>query len=249
MRRFGVVVALALIAVPSASAGSLQLDATINTSRTPGTATDCPPGAPATALCAKYTGATASIRGLGDVTSHYTKIITSQAGTSDCEVILRSAVLEVEGEGTIELSTNSCWRFALPASVGPFPFTITRGTGSYAGATGTLMWSSAVAATPPGSRDSWVGTISVSGYEFDVTPPSFSGARSKLVRVQKKVKRVRVRYAVKAADEVDGGLLATCEPASGSFFRVGRTRVTCSAIDSSANVAEVSFTVTVKRRR
>jgi hypothetical protein len=92
-------------------------------------------------------------------------------------------------------------------------------------------------------------TLTVPGHEFDLTPPAFSGARSKLVRIAKKAKRVRVRYAVTATDAVDGSVPATCKPASRRFFRVGRTKVTCSAVDSSANAGEVTFTVTVKRRR
>jgi hypothetical protein len=38
-------------------------------------------------------------------------------------------------------------------------------------------------------------------------------------------------------------------PRSGSRFRVGRTRVTCSATDTSANTRKATFTVTVKPRR
>jgi hypothetical protein len=248
MGRISLVVALALMVAPAAGAGSLQLEATVNMSRTPGTAADCPPGAPAAALCAKYSGQS-SIRGLGDVAARYTKMITSMTG-SGCEVsIPRPAVMEVTGKGTIELKTEACWFFRLPTSLGPYQFTIVGGTGTYVGATGVLTFSSQVAATPPGARDLWSGTLTVPGYEFDVTPPSFSGARDKIVRVPKKAKRVRVRYAVTARDAVDGSVASSCEPASGRFFRVGRTKVTCSAVDSSANAGEATFTVTVKRRR
>jgi hypothetical protein len=157
--------------------------------------------------------------------------------------------MEVDGKGTIELKTEACWFFRLPTSLGPYQFTVVGGTGTYAGVRGVLTFSSQVAATPPGARDLWSGTLTVPGYEFDVTPPSFSGARNKIVRVPKKAKRVRVRYAVTARDAVDGSVASSCEPASGRFFRVGRTKVTCSAVDSSANAGEATFTVTVKRRR
>ena len=248
MGRISLVVALALMVAPAAGAGSLQLEATVNMSRTPGTAADCPPGAPAAALCAKYSGQS-SIRGLGDVAARYTKMITSMTG-SGCEVsIPRPAVMEVTRKGTIELKTEACWFFRLPTSLGPYQFTVVGGTGTYIGVTGVLTFSSQVAATPPGARDLWSGTLTVPGHEFDLTPPAFSGARSKLVRIAKKAKRVRVRYAVTATDAVDGSVPATCKPASGRFFRVGRTKVTCSAVDSSANAGEVTFTVTVKRRR
>jgi HYR domain len=240
--------AVGLAVATSASAGSLELNATLNMSRTPGTAADCAPGAPDTALCARYSGE-ASIRGLGAVTSRYTKMITSMTGAG-CEVSIPTpAVIEVASKGTIELSTDACWLFRLPISIGPFQFTVGGGTGSYAGATGVLTFTSQVAATPPGARDLWTGTLTVPGYEFDLTPPTFTGARNRVVKVAKKAKRVRVRYSVKATDAVDGPLAATCAPRSGSMFRLGRKRVTCSAEDSSANSATKSFIVTVKRRR
>jgi hypothetical protein len=50
-------------------------------------------------------------------------------------------------------------------------------------------------------------------------------------------------------DAVDGPVLAVCTRRSGSYFRLGRTKVTCGATDSSENSAARSFTVTVKRRR
>jgi hypothetical protein len=45
------------------------------------------------------------------------------------------------------------------------------------------------------------------------------------VRAPKRAKRVRVRYSVTAQDAVDGSLPAVCTPRSGTFFRVGRTKV------------------------
>jgi hypothetical protein len=240
--------AAAAAAAPHRATGSLELNVTMNSSRLPATSIDCPPQAPATALCARYTG-TGTIRGLGDVTTRYTKMITSMTGVG-CEVSIPGpVVIEVAGKGTIELTTDACWLFMLPTSIGPFQFTITGGTGTYAGASGTLTFTSQVASTPPGSRDTWTGTLTVPGYEFDLTPPVFRGARNRTVKVPKKVKRVRVRYVVNATDGVDGLVRTTCEPRSGSVFRRGRTKVTCSAIDSSDNSAQVRFVVTVKARR
>jgi hypothetical protein len=248
----GFIVAVAVTAAaPGArdrASGTLAIDTTVSSTRTPAGADDCPPGVPSRAVCAKYTGEGA-IRGLGRVTTRYTKIITSMLG-SGCEVsVARPLVIEVEAKGTIELASDACWFFRLPIDIGPFQFTVTGGSGTYGGATGSLTFSSRVAATPPGSRDTWTGTLSVPGYEFDLTPPTLTGARNRIVRVAKKAKRVRVRYSARANDAVDGSVPVTCEPRSGRFFKVGRTKVTCTAEDSSLNSATKSFTVSVKRRR
>ena len=82
-----------------------------------------------------------------------------------------------------------------------------------------------------------------------LTPPALLGAKSKTVRARKRAKRVRVVYQVTASDAVDGQLPASCNPRSGSRFPLGRTVVRCSATDSSANTANASFRVTVRRPR
>jgi hypothetical protein len=53
-----------------------------------------------------------------------------------------------------------------------------------------------------------------------------------------------VSFASNAADNCPGATVA-CLPASGSFFPVGSTTVTCTAIDASLNTATCTFTVTV----
>ncbi|MFJ6436196.1 VWA domain-containing protein [Streptomyces sp. NPDC091416] len=45
----------------------------------------------------------------------------------------------------------------------------------------------------------------------------------------------RISYRVSATDAQDGPLPVTCTPASGSFFPVGTTTVTCSATDAAGN--------------
>jgi HYR domain len=57
----------------------------------------------------------------------------------------------------------------------------------------------------------------------------------------------RVRYRVSARDATDGPVPAVCLPRSGSVFRVGRTSVGCSAVDTSGNAATARFVVTVRR--
>ena len=97
--------------------------------------------------------------------------------------------------------------------------------------------------------DTWTGTLNVSGLSFDVTPPTLSGLSNKTIRVRRTAKRVRVRFVVTASDQVDGPVHASCKPRSGRLFKVGRTVVTCSATDTSANTATGRFKVVVKRRR
>src|SRR5207237_3701413 len=51
---------------------------------------------------------------------------------------------------------------------------------------------------------------------------------------------------VTANDIVDGGIPATCVPASGSTFHLGPTTVTCNATDAHGNkAAPKTFTITV----
>jgi hypothetical protein len=54
-----------------------------------------------------------------------------------------------------------------------------------------------------------------------------------------------VTWSISAADNVDGSAGVTCSPASGSFFLVGDTIVSCSATDSAGNTTSGSFVVTV----
>jgi HYR domain len=131
-------------------------------------------------------------------------------------------------------------------------FTVTGGTGMYVGASGSGTLERTLGReTPTGrhGRESWKGTLVVPGIEvFDVTPPMLSGAVAMTVRAARGATRAPVTYAVTARDDVDGAVPVSCRPRSGSRFRIGRTRVTCSATDTSGNTATAMFTVTVKRR-
>lgn len=55
-----------------------------------------------------------------------------------------------------------------------------------------------------------------------------------------------VTYTASAQDLVDGSVLLTCTPSSGSTFPLGTTVVQCSASDTRGNAASGSFTVTVQ---
>jgi hypothetical protein len=234
---------------PNRAAGALQISATLNSFYRVDRS-NCPPGTPAVANCGRVIGK-GEIAGLGRATSTMTNILPGN--DDNCPVIQsNTAVIEVADKGTLELSRagKDCRGFP-PVTFGPYEFTVTRGSGKYAGASGSLAYkASAYAADPACSCgvafETWTGTLTVPGLDFDITSPTVSGAVSKTVRAPKKAKGMRVRYVVTAKDAVDGAVSVACKPRSGSFFKRGRTKVTCSATDSSGNTANVKFTVTVK---
>ena len=157
-------------------------------------------------------------------------------------------VVANKGEIEFALAESQCVQAgAAGASVA---FTVTGGTGIYAGASGSGRVSHT--ASPSGATfrgsERWTGTVSVPGLDFDTSPPTISGASNKVVKVAKTARRARVSYSVTASDAVDGTVPVTCAPRSGSFFRIGRTNVRCVTTDSNANTATPSFTVTVRRR-
>jgi hypothetical protein len=58
-----------------------------------------------------------------------------------------------------------------------------------------------------------------------------------------------VSFRIRAKDNRDGKVGVRCAPRSGSFFALGRTRVTCRAHDRAGNRAVRRFTVLVKHRK
>jgi hypothetical protein len=56
---------------------------------------------------------------------------------------------------------------------------------------------------------------------------------------------VVVTYTVTATDPDDGVFSFGCLPASGAVFPIGKTTVTCTAVDTQRNTSRASFTVTV----
>jgi len=80
----------------------------------------------------------------------------------------------------------------------------------------------------------------------DETPPSFSDVPRDIAITATGPGGAVVTYtAPTATDAVNGAGLVTCTPISGSMFALGVTTVTCTASDASANLATVTFTVTV----
>jgi hypothetical protein len=248
------VIAVAIAAPPATSepqlaAGTLELRATLAVVSTP---VPCPPELPQEGTeCRARTGENA-VSGLGAVSETYTW--SFRIGPPTCPANLAKPLattgrLVVAGKGEIQFAIADGARCVdvEPVRNEPQDFTVTGGTGLYASATGSGTVERAVAGGI--GTETWIGTLDVPGVTFDVTPPTLSGATSRTVRAPLGAKRVRVTYTVTARDEVDGAVPASCSPRSGSRFPVGRTRVTCSAMDTSGNTRTGKFTITVKRRR
>jgi hypothetical protein len=234
----------------SAATGTLAFNADLDV-RYP--AADCDADTPSGIECFARTGR-GIIRGLGTVEVTYAyKVEAAPAGCvgDEVRVLPATARLSVPGKGEIDVSLGGSGCTPRESQLrAEEAFTITGGSGRYAGATGGGAYVD-VSFGPPSYRgkDSWRGTLVVPGLEFDVTAPVLIGARNRTLRIARGRKRIRVSYSVTARDDVDGALSATCRPRSGSWFRVGRTTVYCSAIDTSGNEKAVSFAVKVKRAR
>lgn len=262
LRMLGVVAGLAILAGAgaaaaatsgeTASAGMLDLRAELRVVSTPGA---CPPGVSAYA-CATRPG-NGVVPGLGRVTQAYTfaaNIGPPTCAAADFGKALAYAVrLTVAGKGDLHLAVaegTECV-FSEQVRTQRQAFTITGGTGTYSGASGSGSVERTLGgetATGRVGRETWTGALTVPGLDFDLTPPVLSGAVSKTVRAPRGARRVRVTYGVTAGDDADREVPVSCTPRSGSRFPVGRTVVTCSATDSSGNTTTARFRITVKRR-
>jgi hypothetical protein len=235
-------------ASPSLVAGTLNLRGTIGVLSTP---IACPPEAPAAATECRDRKETGRIQGLGSVSVTY---VWSYGVGGSCPPTLAKPLaatgrLAVAGKGEFQfkLADGASCVDVEPVRNEPQSFTIVGGTGVYEGASGSGTVERAVSAGV--GSETWTGTLSAPGVEFDVTPPTLSGPTSKTVRAPKGAKSVRVTYKVTARDNADSQVPVICAPRSGSRFRIGRTVVRCSATDSSANTANAAFRVTVRRTR
>jgi hypothetical protein len=217
----------------------------------------CPPGVVASGCAARTSRG--PFAGLGEVTGTYTFLIDT--GPPMCAngwgkaraYPVRFAVAS-KGEIHFDLAAAAeCLNEEqdLAARAATQTFTVTGGTGIYAGASGTGTVARSLGTTDTGSAgtETWTGTLTVPGLEFDLTSPTLAGATNKTVRAKKGAKSARVTFKVTAQDGTDGDVPVGCNPRSGSRFQLGRTRVTCEATDSSGNTAAATFRVTVRATR
>ena len=212
----------------------------------------CPPGGtPAPEDCRARTG-TSLVPGLGSVSERYTW--SYRMGPPACPADLgkplaTTAQLAVAGKGEIHVAIadgDRCIEMD-PLRNEPQSFRVTGGTGSYEGASGGGTVERAISAGS--GTEKWIGTLTVPGLEFDLTRPTITGAANKVVKAKRGAKTARVAFRVTAQDDRDGALATSCTPSSGSKFTIGRTRVSCSATDTSANAATATFSITVKKGR
>ncbi len=229
------------IATPS---GAVQLNSRLAGKWTG--ATECPRGTPSTFACYGFFG-NGVVPGLGRATTRYIKTFNGNFD-APCVHTLSDGVIQVAGKGALELSITGPRCEGVPPAQSSMDARITGGSKAYSGATGSLRVNSTVRESGPGTGtmvDIWSGTVTVPGLEFDLTAPTLKGATSRTVRAPRDSKRLRVRYAVTARDAVDGSVPVVCIPRTSSFFRVGKTKVNCSATDTSGNTRRARFTVTV----
>lgn len=215
----------------------------------------CPPGVSSTTTCPSRTGEGLA-PGLGSATVAYSYLV--EQGDPACaggsaRILGYPVRLAVAGKGELQIAVaerSDCFFGDTAISVEQ-AFTITGGTGIYAGAAGSGTVKRALGSTDAGAAgiETWNGTLTVPGLEFDVTRPTIAGAANKVVKAKRGARTARVVFAVTAQDDRDGALATSCTARSGSKFKVGRTRVSCSATDTSANEATATFTVTVRKAR
>jgi hypothetical protein len=245
------VLGVLIVSVPVAAArttGTLSLSHAVLAGRV--NQVECPAGTDPSTACFQTSG-TGVVPGLGVVSEQYLNFVEDP--DSSCERWHSNPVLTVRGKGEIDLSVrppNGCVVPTTGVLNASLVFTVTGGSGIYAGASGQgTLETRGGPGTTGRNTDTLGGSLTVPGLVFDRTPPVLSGAVSKTVVAPRGASAVRVAYKVKAQDPGNGSVVATCKPRSGSSFKLGRTRVACSATDSSGNTATTRFTITIRRHR
>jgi HYR domain len=240
-------VAVVLSAFPSAArADALRLNSIF---AAPFSQAACPGGTPDTTSCYPVQ-ASVVLRGLGRASLTWTVEEDLRDLDRNCAraTVARLAIVVVD-KGEVDLSARSegCQPYPDPQTLS---YTVLGGTGAYTGATGSgsiVFMSHTEPPLPRALKVRLTGSLDVPGLTFDTTAPAFVPIKSLVVRASS-VRGARVRFTVRATDAVDGPVAVSCNPGSGSPFRIGKTRVTCSATDGSGNTATSSFTVIVRQR-
>lgn len=153
--------------------------------------------------------------------------------------------LVVAGKGEVDLAASSSGCQAYPAPQ-KLTYSVVRGIGPYKHATGkgTIVFVRNTE-SPRELTVTFRGTIVVPRRSFDTTKPRIIGVKN-LVVAATSAQGARVSFStLHANDAVNGAVPVKCKPRSGALFPVGTTRVSCTATDTSGNVANAGFTVTV----
>ncbi len=87
-------------------------------------------------------------------------------------------------------------------------------------------------------------SCSLGADEYNSTPPTIK-VPAEIVKLAETSEGATVAYEVTATDPNDLVRTLTCTPASGSFFPVGTTTVTCTAVDGHENTAKAEFKVKI----
>ena len=192
---------LLLIATGASSTPTRTLGALSFTRRsgTPSNEESCPSGAPVPAQveCFRFDG-DGVVPGLGKVTVAWQLIDDLSDGLSCQHFNFTTIVVKVAGKGEIDASLTDpkthCW----PRP--PLRGGTVRGHGHWRlgelpGASGNLQVTVNLTEESGGAGqaiETWVGTLTVPGLEFDLTPPTLHGIHDRTVRAGK-ARRVRVR--------------------------------------------------------
>jgi hypothetical protein len=215
---------------------------------------DCPLPTTTAGVCAGRNG-TGLVPGLGRVSEAYAFL--ADLDLPPCAVgrgrtLAYPVTFVVAGKGQIQfaLAEGATCVGQEAVRTQSQAFTVTGGTGIYAGASGSGTVERALGSVrASGERvgtETWRGTLVAPQVEFDIARPTLAGAVGRTVRAARGATTARVRFTVTARDAVDGVRPVACKPRSGSRFRIGKTRVTCTATDTSGNTAAARFTVTVR---
>lgn len=173
------------------SAGTLNLTATLPLTYV---RVDCPPDVPNDGRgCRDMTGRV-RVRGLGIVA---VKELMSPVNRTD-----------VTGSGTLTMGARGSISFTFGGTFRLGSYSITGGTGAYAGATGSgTIHGIAVGDPnkPPGQElfpQQWSGTVIAPATEFDTTPPQLSVGKAVVKRTGPG--RYRIRIPFRASDGAGG---------------------------------------------
>jgi len=96
------------------------------------------------------------------------------------------------------------------------------------------------------SNLNFIKQITYSSSGIDTTPPVVTAPADTTQEAIGSVGNVVIYSGGSAIDLIDGIIIPTCTPSSGSTFPLGDTIVTCIATDSAGNVGSDSFTVTIQ---